>query len=154
MKWNKWRGLIEKTNRPSARKVFLFVSWIIDWTGQSHGILPLKPANTDCSDAGFYTSTTSVIAMLFIGCVLDCSSVICVNGLCDIISQIISPNKAQPRSVWGGWTMLSSFAGCLWSSFRPWCVCVLACVSVSLCVCVSVSVCVWETEEEEGCFSG
>lgn len=71
----------------------------------------------------------NVIVLVFIGYSLDCSSVIWVNGLCDIISKLISSNKAHQSSMWGGWTMLSSFAGCLWTlwqSCQACCVCVYA----------------------------
>lgn len=98
--------------------IFFYVTSVFDWSG---GIFPLKPAHS--TDITFY----NVIVMVFIGYSLDCSSVIWVNGLCDIISKLISSNKAHQSSMWGGWTMLSSFAGCLrtlWQSCQACCVCV------------------------------
>lgn len=81
----------------------------------------------------------NVIVLVFIGYSLDCSSVIWVNGLCDIISKLISSNKAHQSSMWGGWTMLSSFAGFLWTLWQS-------------CQACCVYVCVWkeETEAEGG----
>lgn len=71
----------------------------------------------------------NVIVLVFIGYSLDCSSVIWVNGLCDIISKLISSNKAHQSSMWGGWTMLSSFAGCLWTLWQ-------SCQACCVCVCM------------------
>lgn len=108
--------------------IFFYVTSVFDWSG---GIFLLKSAQILL----FY----NVIVLVFIGYSLDCSSVIWVNGLCDIISKLISSNKAHQSSMWGGWTMLSSFAGFLWTLWQS-------------CQACCVYVCVWkeETEAEGG----
>lgn len=108
--------------------IFFYITSVFDWSG---GIFLLKSAQILL----FY----NVIVLVFIGYSLDCSSVIWVNGLCDIISKLISSNKAHQSSMWGGWTMLSSFAGFLWTLWQS-------------CQACCVYVCVWkeETEAEGG----
>lgn len=68
--------------------IFFYVTSVFDWSG---GIFLLKSAQILL----FY----NVIVLVFIGYSLDCSSVIWVNGLCDIISKLISSNKAHQSSM-------------------------------------------------------